>query len=432
MSAKAINKIIKNLKSSNDNDKLAALMYLVKLFPKPEDLKNSEKSIEIWNALRSTQFLERALKMEQTQSLVIAILSVFNGFVPKNELKPFIPLLKDTLSVEGSASTIVDLCQNMDDASEFIKNYEFKIENLPLIAAATDGPKKCTVDNNVYNLRKQCLEEVAKNEDLNNRRYIFLIIAHMCKLTNGLFAIYSAPNKIDLPPFLAALRLSFIEIRLQLDVPLNYKEIEQQEREERKNDEKLPKRDVNDVYEDDGEEDFELPEPMPGMKFSSNIGPLINPDLTAAAAELMECGVFPLLENEEQLNDAEVNEYFNCLNTIIMDAMEIIKAAQGERDKDRRELKCLLSIIAMWLRDADFLCANKSLIAALPKLLSILKYFPQEALQFLPAFTNWSDEYLRKLKLAHFSDLVDTLNQVADENEKKIIKEINEKIFKLK
>ncbi|EAY23049.1 hypothetical protein TVAG_182850 [Trichomonas vaginalis G3] len=432
MSEKVINKIIKNLKSANDNDKLAALMYLTKLFPKPEDLKNSKRSTEIWQALRSTQFLERALKLESTQPLVFSILSVFNGIVPKNELKPFLPLLKDAISAEDSSSVIVEICQNLDDIVDFIKLYPFNKENLPIFAAATDGPKKCSMDSSVYNLRKQIFDEIGKDEDLNIRRYLFLIISHMCRLSNGLFALYSAPNKMDLAPFLGSIRLAFIEIRLQLDVPVNYLEIEKEEKEERLKEEKEVKKDKDEIDLDDEEEEFKLPEPIHGMKFSPNIGPLINPDITAAASQLLENAVFVLLENEDRLSDDEVNSYFETLNTVIMDSMEIVKAANGERDKDRKELQVLLSIIGMWLRDAEFLCANKSLIIALPNLIRLLKYFPAQALQFLPAFSIWSDEYLRNLKVAQFSELVDVINEAGDDVEKETAKMINSKIRGLK
>ena len=91
--SKVISKIIKKLRSPDDNEKLAALVYLTKAFKSPTELVNSEEGVKIWDSLRSTHFLERALRSESTAPLVFMILSVFCHLSGARDLDIFVPIL---------------------------------------------------------------------------------------------------------------------------------------------------------------------------------------------------------------------------------------------------------------------------------------------------------------------------------------------------
>ena len=125
------------------------------------------------------------------------------------------------------------------------------------------------------------------------------------------------------------------------NIEIERKEKEEREKEEKGDEKERKKKAMHSFEEEDSEE--ERIEPMPGMKFAQKIGPLLNPDLSAASCELLELLIIPLVTHEESLTDDEIDHYFTCVNTIFSDVMEIIKAAVGERDKSRKELKCLFS-----------------------------------------------------------------------------------------
>ena len=458
MSQKAINKIIKNLKSTDDNDKLASLAYIIKLYPSPEDLIKSESANEIWAAIRSTQFLERALKMKEAQQLVFAILSVFMDIGKSADFIPFIKLLSLLIKEENVCDLFVRICQKMDDVSPIFDNVNISIENLELLSRCTYNAKKCTITPSLIKARPVIYELLSNDNDLNNRKELFLLISSLIKSTDYQFAIFKRPPHVEFSSFLAAERLAMVELRLQLDTPLNYKEIEEQERLEREKEERELPQKKKDPHEDDytiNEDDFDdygvelndengnkqndnqneqenvKVEPMPGMKFTQQIGPLINDELSAAACQLLELLVKPLVNYEDSFTDDEIHNYFNSVNSLIADSCEIFKAADGNRDKNRKELKCLLSIVALWLRDGPFLCANLILIKTLPILFKLLKYFPDEALQYLPSFTFWSDDYLRNLKISGFNDLAKELLPIAKNEDREAIESILKKINKL-
>ena len=460
MSQKAIHKIIKNLKSSDDNDKLASLSYIIKLFPSPEQLIKSDSANEIWSALRSTQFLERALKMREAHQLVIAILSVFLDIGKSIDFIPFIKPLSLILQEENVQDLLIRICNKIDDISIIFDFIDINLDNLEFLSRCTMHAKTCQMTSSIIKARPIIFELLTNDNDLNNRKNLFILISNLVKATKFQFAIFKRPPQIEFASFLAAERLAMVELRLQLDTPLNYKEIEELERLEREKEGKeLPKK-KKDQHEDDyviDEEDFDdygveineddttkqtqneeetskqnsKVEPMPGMKFTKQIGPLLNSDLTASACQLLELLVKPLVEYEDSFSDDEINTYFNSINSLISDSCEIFKAADGERDKTRNELKCLLSIVALWLRDGSFLCANKTLIKTLPNLFKLLVYFPEEALQFLPAFTFWSDEFIKNLKVSGFIDLSKELLPISKNEDKTAIESILKKINKL-
>lgn len=63
MTEKVLKKIIKNLKSVDDNDKLAALSYIIKLYPTPTALLNSESSAKIFFNLIKIHFFHSSIKL---------------------------------------------------------------------------------------------------------------------------------------------------------------------------------------------------------------------------------------------------------------------------------------------------------------------------------------------------------------------------------
>lgn len=451
--SKVAAKIVKKLKSKDDNDKLAALAYLTKTFPSPSDLANSEYKDQIWESLRSTQFLERALRSDETQNLVFMILSVFSHFCPPTDLNPFVPLLsekiKDNYECEAS-QCLIEIFQNIDDASILFEYNKISKQSLPFFVQCLTNAQKCQMTSSVFHARStifKLLQDI--NEDLNVRKLLFLLISYLVR-ANDKFAIYSSKSKINLSPFLAAERLALIEVRLQLDVPLNYKEIEENERkkeeiekkeieiEKKKMEKKHPHsyEDFNDNDEDESDiyigknSDSKSTEKVQ-PKFTQNIGPLINPEMSAASCQLLEYLVVPLLNHEEELNDKEVQDYFKSLDSIIDDTVAIFDAVNGQRDCERKELKCLISIFASWLRDAPFICENITILKSLKNIIAMLWWFPSEALQCIPALASWADcEKAKPLMKVGFSQLEKKMNEIANEEEKSEIARISSIIYK--
>ena len=127
---RVVRKIIKKLKSKDDNDKLASLSYLIKIYPTPNDLINSRYAAEIWSSLRSSQFLERALKSNDTKSLVLSILSVFCHVCNPEDLLLFIPILLKIKNDDEAKDTLIEISQCLNDISVLFKYNDVDENNI--------------------------------------------------------------------------------------------------------------------------------------------------------------------------------------------------------------------------------------------------------------------------------------------------------------
>ncbi|OHT15165.1 hypothetical protein TRFO_14338 [Tritrichomonas foetus] len=474
--SKVANKIIKKLKSKDDNDKLAALAYLTKVFPTPEDLSKSEYSRKIWESLRSTQFLERALRSENTQGLVFMILSVFSHFCPADDLIPFVPLLSKLIQNDygnDASQCLIEISQRINDVSILFEYNEINRQSLEFFTRSLINAKNCKLTPAVFNARSTIFSFLSGNEDLEIRKILFILVSHLIQ-ANDSFAIYASKSKIDLPSFLAIQRIALIELRLQLDVPTNYKELEENEKQRKKieNEEaEKTQKTMNKKTDDyeinlEGDDDDDEPvnyenidnvdikdlknekkvkfakndkntnndenlkndqrnEKIEPIKFTQKIGPLINPDLSSASCQILEFLVSPLVNHDEELNDSEVSQYFECIDSIINETVSIFKAVVGQRDHKRPDLKCLISLFAKWLRDGPFLCESVVVLAFLKQFLSMLWWFPEESIQYIPVMQTWSEsDSARPLMKAGFNELSKKMLEVADEEEKEMINEL--------
>jgi hypothetical protein len=142
--ARAARKIIKRLRSPDDNDKLSALVYLTKVFPSPAALADSEFPKDIWASLRSTQFLERAIRSDEFRPLVLLVLSVFCRLCPPGDLLAFVPLLAgfadDTYSNEAS-ETLIEVAHSLDDLSVVFDAVAVRESSIPFLARAASGAR---------------------------------------------------------------------------------------------------------------------------------------------------------------------------------------------------------------------------------------------------------------------------------------------------
>lgn len=352
---RVVAKIVKRLRSPDDNDKLAALTYLTKLFKTPAEFLQSQDAKAIWESLRATHFLERALHTTETANLVCMILSTFCHVCEFKDMVTFLPKLIE-LSNEGfqdAITTLVDVLQSADDISPFFEYLSITDQSLELLSKCLSSVKGCSATPAVFRARNTILSMVTGREDLSLRTHLFLIVSRLFKANDAL-AVMKARNTIDLAGFLAVERLAFIELRLQLDIPMDYKETEKKTSQ---------------------------------IEFTQKIGPLLNQDLAAASCEVLEILLRPLLNHEEELSDTDIDQYFDTVNTLIKDSVAIFCAAEGPRDKDRVELRCLISIFGMWLMEAPFLCHNNDFLRSLTDIVRLLCYFPKEALHFIPAFS---------------------------------------------
>ena len=402
---RAAAKIIKRLKSTDDNDKLAALAYLIKLFDSPESLVRSDYSQDIWKALRSTHFLERALHSEEMRSLVFMILSVFCRICPFKDMEVFIPKLMSISCVQAK-DTVIEICQSAKDVSRIFELIPVSNENLELLCKCLNNAQTCTPTPAVYKAREIIFSFLTGHEDLSVRKVLFLTIARIAR-ANSILAITKAPNVVDISSFLAAERLALIELRLQLDLPLNYLELE----------ENMKKKENRD--------------PKEKIEFTQKIGDLINPELAAAACEVLELLMIPLVEHEEELTDVDIENYFDNVNTMIKDSVAIFVAAKGDRDKDRVELKCLLSIVGKWCMECPFLCHNNDFTDSLKQILQLIWWFPKEALHFIPAFSELCGDVKEKMKAAGFSELAGRMREFASEQEQWTIDSITKTVYQL-
>ena len=430
--SRAVGKIIKKLKSKDDNDKLASLAYITKVFKTPEELSKSEYAPKIWESLRSTQFLERALRSEETQQLVFMIISTFSHFVPSSEISPFVRILSKIMNNDfecDACKCLIEISQNIEDLSILFEYVQVSVESLKFFIQATSTVKKCKMTPSVFNARAAIFNIMKTNQDLEVRKLLFLLVSNMVQ-ANDEFAIFSSQSKIDLVPFLAIERLALIELRLQLDVPLNYQEIEENEKKKRELDDIEYKKNKAKYEKKDDYFDEEEEVKVEPIKFSQDIGPLINPELSASSCQLLESLVIPLVNHEDDLNDTEILQYLDTLDSILNETVSIFSAVKGQRDCDRNELKCLFSLFAGWLRDAPFLCENTSTLNSLKSIISKLWWFPNEALQLIPAFTTWSESSnARPLMKASFNDLAKRLKEYSTPAESQAIDELISKVY---
>ena len=360
-------KIAKKLKSSDDNDKLAALAYLTKLFESPEELVKSESASMLWQALRSTHFLERAIRSPETSNLVFVILSVFCHACDFKEMEVFLPHLIDlaVAGVNDALTCLVEMSQSANDVAPLFESFPVREDTIMLLSKCLQNSRSCSATPAVFRARERIFGMLTGREDLCLRRHLFLVVSSLIKANDAL-AILRSPNSVDLSSFLAAERLAFIELRLQLDIPLNYQELEQKEKS------------------------------RPALKFTQKIGPLLNPDLSAASCEVLEILLRPLINHEEDLSDSDIDQYFDTVNTIIKDSVAIFVAAEGTRDRDRVELQCLISIFGMWLMQCQFLCHNSDFLRELTNVIRLLAFFPKQAIHMIPAFSELGPSKLPK------------------------------------
>lgn len=398
---RVVRKIIKKLKSKDDNDKLASLSYLIKIYPTPNDLINSRYAAEIWSSLRSSQFLERALKSNDTKSLVLSILSVFCHVCNPEDLLLFIPILLKIKNDDEAKDTLIEISQCLNDISVLFKYNDVDENNIEFFIKALDKGQKMELTTDVFRNRLKIFNMLNGHEDLKLRRLLFLLLARLCKCNDGIM-IFEANGKVNISDFLKSERLAFIELRLQLDLPINYLEIEEK----------------NENSDDKSK-----------IAFTQEIGPLINQEISAASCELLEYLMVPLLNNDEYLSDDDINKYFTCVNSIIEETVLIFKAAKGKRDSERKELKCLLAIFAKWLMEAPFLCNNNILLNSVKNIIQLLCWFPKEALLYLPSIETWCDSKSKQDLKTDFNNLSKCMMEFANDEEKAIIEQLNKIIY---
>lgn len=378
-------KIVKKLKAADDNDKIAALAHLIKLFESPDALAASEDGPDMWASLRSTHFLERALRGDETKGLALTVLSVFSRVVDPTDLAIFFPILwQGAVSGDIQArDTFAEIVSCLKDAAVAFDVISVSNESLPAIVHFCRAMKAATATPAVYKVRAGLFALLTGHEDLSVRRDLFLAISGLIK-ANNILAVSKAHNVIDSSQFLVAERLALVELRLQLDIPTDYVEMEDKT-----------------------------------AAFTQKIGKLVNPELSAASCEMLEVLMLPLLSHEEEMTDGDIDHYFDTVNSIVKDAVAIFAAAKGSRDKERIEMKCLLSIFAMWLRDAPFLCGNVDFLNEIHHIVPLLSFFAREALQFVPVFMELasSTDTKRKLRTAGIIDLCRVITHMATPEE---------------
>lgn len=413
-----IKSIIKKLKSGDDNDKFAALLFITKAWSSPKEMFDSPYFNDVWRSLRSTKFLERALKFGESQNLVFNVISVFLNKIQPDEFLVFLPILKSLFKEnESSIEIFGEIIYRLEDASIVFDYIEINAENIPLIARISNYMRKCEYNYKLISARSKIFSYTKDHVFLEE--HLFILVTNLCKVTSYKFALFSDSNTLDIKPFLVILRLAMIEIHLQLDTPVNYKEI--QEQEIKQFDEEL--KDLKSMKEEEDSDELEAKiEPVP---FKTKIGPIINNSLSTSACYMLEIGIYPLVNFQDSFNDEEVLEYFHTINDLIREIIEIIKEIDIERDKDRIELKLLLSVFAIWLREAHFLSGNESFINNIQIIMNILKHLPDEAIQFLPAFSLFDENILKLLNKANFSDVYDPLFDKCNENERTVLDRIS-------
>jgi hypothetical protein len=342
--SRVVSKIIKRLQSPDDNDKLASLLYITKVFPSPSDLTRSPFSQQICSSLRSTQFLERALHSPDCRPLIFSILSVFSRIFPSHDLLPFVPLLLPLLPDDFSSeptSTLIEIASSLEDISVFFESFTPSQNSLAFLTKVVSAGTSLSLTPAVFRARSIIFSFLTGRELLSVREEAFRLISALIRLNDSI-AIYRSQNTLDLTDFLAAEHLALIELRLQLDIPRDYREIE---------------------------------------------GSLVNLALSAASCELLELLIVPLLNHELEMSDSGIEYYFENLNVIVHDSFQILREVKGKRDCGRNEVKCLLVIVAKWLMEAPFLCTNEDVIGSIGPLVRLLEWFPEEAVHFLPGFT---------------------------------------------
>ncbi|KAH0788552.1 hypothetical protein GPJ56_007608 [Histomonas meleagridis] len=295
----------------------------------------------------------------------------------------------------------------MKDISPLFKYNELNTASIEFFIKIFENCQGCSLTNDVFRGRSNLFKLLTGHEDLSLRRLVFVLLARICR-TNSSIMIFSSTNTLNFDDFLMAERLAFIELRLQLDLPPNYLELDQNER---------------------TKERIEHGE-TPKVSFTQEIGSLINPELSAASCELLEFLMVPLLDNEENFSDEDIDKYFKNINSILEECVAIFKAAKGKRDCQRNELKCLLSIFAKWLIEAPFLCGNKALIREIKSLVRLLWWFPREALLFIPALQELANGNAKQDMKLGINELGKKLNEFASDEEKIEIQKLIETVYK--
>jgi hypothetical protein len=388
--ARVIGKVIKRLQSPDDNDKLAALVYLTKAFPTPVVLASSPLAKDIWLSLRSTQFLERALHSCDTQPLVFSVLSVFAHIAPRHDLEPFVPILASLLPSDFSSdpsNLLIEFAASIEDVSVFFDSISPIPTSLSFLTKLVSAGTSLSATPSVFRARSIIFSFLTGREDLSVREQIFRLISASVRL-NDSFALYKSKSQLEFTPFLAAERLALIELRLQLDIPLTHSG-------------------------DDGN----------SSPFTQQIGKLVNPGISAAASEMLDLLVAPLVNHEAEIADSQIDQYFESVNCILHDSFEIVTAAKGKRDKERVELQCLLGIIAKWLMEAPFLCAHEHVARSLPQLVQLLMWFPAQAVHFVPAFGEMIDKR-GQFRAGGFSELARKMVEFASDEERRLIDQL--------
>jgi len=377
---RAAQKVIKKLKSSDDNDKFAALTFIPKIWASPQELMDSGYSKQVWDSLSSTHFLERAIISRGSMDIIFMILSIFSKFVSEQDIMLYIPHLTKNINNNEALVAIIDIFSYSNDVSPLFECIELTLEVLPKVNQILSKSKDCSMTPKVFCARKTLISQITGQASIPSREHVFRFLSHMITLTRGKFALFSDANSIDINPFMAFLRLAMIEMRLQLDTPINYIDIEKEIKKERDN------MNNKDVVEDIEAHEEEEKESFVNIDFSHSIGPLINEGLFAASGSLLEHLVYVLIENEEYLDDNHVSDYFSTINSIISDVILLFQEVIPEREFKRNDFHYLLVIFAKWLNEGPFLCQNNEIIKALPTIINILLHFHDESSLLLPAF----------------------------------------------
>jgi hypothetical protein len=288
-------------------------------------------------------------------------LSVFAHIFPEShpDIAGFAPAVaKMALETPNDAEIVkllLDVASCLPDISAIFDLIPVNPETISLLSDISSRATCLQLTPAAFSARSDLFSLLITNDSLDIRRALFAILANLTRLNSG-FALFKTQSVIDPSEYLAAQRLALIELRLQVDIPLNYKELEANER------------------------------LKAGKNVVENTKDLLNPAMSASAGRLLELLMIPIMNHEDDLSDEQIEKYFDNANAMIHEVLAILKAVKGERDSQRSEIKLLLVILAKWLMDSPFLCQNKEVGENVKSLVQLLWWFPKEGLFFLPAF----------------------------------------------
>lgn len=334
MSDSTLEKVLKRISSPDDNNKVATLALIPKLWPDAAAFTKSPQAGLIWEALSSTQFLPRALKDDGFRSLVFETLTAFSFHLSQEDLSFYIQLLIGHLP--DSLDCLCTLCSLCDDCSVIFIPHKPSAWDLTQLLSILYSSKNLGFRAEVINFREFIFKQLTGTEPLPLRAQIFRVIGVMTEKTEYKFAVLKGLSSMDIQPFLMAIRLAAIELRLQLEFP----------------------------------KDFVNP---PNIKtpFSQDLGDLKNAEYAAAALGLLNVAVAPLIAFESLLSDEEAMLFINQLESVVIEWASLIPMI----DSQQPESKGLLSVLARWLCEAPFLCHCPQLNAILPQLYSLVNSF---------------------------------------------------------